>query len=89
MARFGHNLTIAARETFIPQAEGVHAPERLRMFSELQHRVFGHMYDLMATTEWRRPDETIVSIMLDHNDPHLKSQAAWAFEEALGRAAAV
>jgi hypothetical protein len=83
LARFGHNLTIAARDTFVPQADGVLAPERLRMISECQHRIFGHMYDLMTPSEWRRPDETIVSIILDHSDQHLRSQAAWAFEEAL------
>ena len=85
LARFGHNLTTAARDTFVPQADGVHAPERLRMLSECQHRVFGHMYDLMTTSEGRRPDETIVSVILDHRDQHLRSQAAWAIEEALER----
>ena len=85
LARFGHNLTMAARDTFAPQADGVHAPERLRLLSECQHRVFGHMYDLMTSPERRRPDEAIVSIILDHRDQHVRSQAAWAFEEALER----
>ena len=89
LARFGFNLTIAARDTFVPQADGVHAPERLRLISECQHRIFDHMSALMNTSEWRRPDETIVSILLDHTDQKLKSQAAWAFEEALDRSAAV
>jgi hypothetical protein len=76
---------MAARDTFAPQADGVHAPERLRLLSECQHRVFGHMYDLMTSPERRRPDEAIVSIILDHRDQHVRSQAAWAFEEALER----
>lgn len=83
LAKFGHNLTIAARDTFIPQADGVHAPERLRRLSETQHRVFGHMHALMTASEWRYPDDAIVSIMLEHDDPHLAAQAAWAFEDAM------
>jgi len=83
LARVGHNLTMAARGTFVPQADGVHAPERLRMLSECQHRIFGHMYDLMTKAERLRPDEAIVSIILDHRDQPLRLQAAWAFEEAL------
>ena len=89
LAQFGFNLTIAARGTFVPQADGVHAPERLRLISECLHRIFDHMSALMAISERRRPDETIVSIMLDHTDQQLRSQAAWAFEEALSRSAAV
>jgi len=89
LAQFGFNLTIAARGTFVPQADGVHAPERLRLISECMHRIFDHMAALMDMSERRRPDETIVLIMLDHTDQQLRSQAAWAFEEALGRGAAV
>ena len=89
LARFGHNLTIAARDTFVPQTDGVHAPGRLRTLSECQHRVFGHLYALMTTSEWRYPDDAIVSIMLEHDDQHLRAQAAWAFKEALEREAAV
>jgi hypothetical protein len=88
LAKFGHNLTVAARDTFIPQSDGVRAPERLRRLSETQHRVFGHMYALMTTSEWRYPDDAIVSIMLEHDDHHLRAQAAWAFQEALGHVSA-
>jgi len=33
------NLTIAARSTYTPQTEAVTEPEKLRVYSELQHQI--------------------------------------------------
>jgi hypothetical protein len=89
LARFGHNLTVAARDTYDFQAPTVRAPERLRALNEIQHRVLSHIHALLAQGEWRYPDDTLVSIFLEHADQHLQRQAMWAFEDAMKRSNAV
>jgi hypothetical protein len=86
LARFGHNLTIAARDTYDFQAPTVRSPERLRAINEIQHRVLSHILALLVNGEWRYPDDALVSIMLEHDDEHLRRQAAWAFEDAMKKA---
>jgi hypothetical protein len=89
LARFGHNLTIAARDTYDFQAPTVHAPERLRAINEIQHRVLGHIHALLAQSEWRYSDDALISILLEHDDQHLQRQAAWAFDDAMKRKSVV
>jgi len=88
LARFGHNLTVEARDTYVPQADQVHTPSRLRAINETQHRVLGHIY-LLINSEQRYPDDAIVQIMLEHDDQLLTKQAARAFEEAWNSEASV
>ena len=85
LAVFGHNLTIAARDTYEFQSPHVRSPERLRQINEIQHRVFGHIIALQRE-EQRYPDDVLISILLDHEDNHLREQAFWAFDDALSRA---
>lgn len=80
---------MAARDTYVPQTDQVHAPARLRAINETQHRVLGHIYALLLNSNQRYPDDAIVSIMLEHEDQKLREQTAWAFEEAWNREAAV
>lgn len=82
-ALFGHNMTIAARDTYEFQAPGVRAPQRLRAINELQHRVLGQLHALTIQGAWLRSDQAILSIMLEHEDEHLRGQASWAFERAM------
>jgi hypothetical protein len=88
LAAFGHNLTIAARDTYEFQAPGVRAPERLRSINEIQHRVLAHILALITQNACRYPDETLLSIALEHDDDHLRAQALWALEDDLNRQAA-
>jgi hypothetical protein len=85
LALFAHNLTIAARDTYEFQAPGVRAPERLRAVNEIQHRVLQHIHSLLTASEWRYPDEVLLSIMLaeENSDGHLREQANWAFQDAM------
>lgn len=85
LAGFGHNLTIAARDTYDFQAPGVRDPERLRQINEVHHRVFAHIRALTSSNEWRYPDDVLISILLEHEDKHLAEQTLWAFEEAIKR----
>lgn len=85
LAQFGHNLTIAGRDTYEFQAPGVHSPQRLRQINEIQHRVFAHIVKLSTLNEQRYPNDVLVSIMLEHEDKELEAQTRWAFEDALNR----
>jgi hypothetical protein len=85
LAAFGHNLTIAARDTYEFQAPGVGAPERLRAINEIQHRVLAHILALTIRDTRRYPDDVLLSIVLEHDDEHLQAQALWAFKDALSR----
>jgi len=88
LAAFGHNLTIAARDTYEFQSPGVRAPERLRDINEIHHRVLAHILALTTQDAWRYPDDTLLSIALENGDEHLRAQALWALEDALNRQAA-
>jgi len=86
LAVLGHNLTIAARDTYEFQSSHVVSPERLRQINEIQHRVFGHIIALLKDDVGRYPDDVLVSIVLDQQDDRLRKQAFWAFDDALRKA---
>ena len=83
LARFGHNLTIAARDTYVVGSLGVQSPERLRTINERLHRLFSHIEALLVTGKARLPDDVFVDSMLDHPDEPLRSQVMSAFENSL------
>jgi hypothetical protein len=83
LAALGHNLTIAARDTYEFQAPGVRAPQRLRDINEIQHRVFGHIRALTTADKWRYPDDVLISIVLELGDEHVRAQSLWALRDAL------
>ena len=86
LAALGHNLTIAARDTYEFQAPGVRAPQRLRDINEIQHRVFGHLVALTTIDGRRYPDDGLISIVLELGDEHVRAQSLWALRDALARA---
>jgi hypothetical protein len=87
LATFGHNLTIAARDTYEFQAPGVRAPQRLRDINEIQHRVLAHILALASVNKWRYPDDDLLSIVFELGDDHVRSQSLWALDDALQREA--
>ncbi|PYT10985.1 MAG: hypothetical protein DMG59_27650 [Acidobacteria bacterium] len=42
-ANLALNLTIAARETYVPQTEEVAEPGKLRAYNEMLHRICSHL----------------------------------------------
>jgi hypothetical protein len=86
LAALGHNLTIAARDTYEFQGPGVRAPQRLRDITEIQHRIFGHIAAL-ATDSSRYPDDDLMSIVLELGDEHVRAQSLRALQDALTRVA--
>lgn len=89
LARYGHELTITARDTYVVQSEDVSDPPRLRAINEIQHRVFDHIMALLNQNERRFDDQTIVRILLNATaSMPLRSQTAYAFERAYERVVA-
>jgi hypothetical protein len=79
---FAHRLTVAARDTYEFQKDGVADPKRLRTINEVQHRVCGHALALLRGGSERYPDEVLVSIFLDDKSEAERARIAWAFENA-------
>jgi hypothetical protein len=81
LADFAHRLTITARGTYIPGTQDVADPRRLRMLNEVQHRVTGHIRNLLAEDSRRSPDDVLAHIAMAEDDSELVSEMA----AALGR----
>jgi hypothetical protein len=47
LARLSHELTIAARDTYVPGAEDIVAPRQIRAYNEMQHRVSACLCELI------------------------------------------
>jgi hypothetical protein len=82
LARFGHELTIVARDTYDAGTDDVLEPQRLRRINEIQHRVFDHITKLLAGDTERYPDQVLISVFLDHDDATLRAHAGSAFQRA-------
>jgi hypothetical protein len=81
LADFAHRLTITARGTYIEGTEDIADPRRLRMLNEVQHRVTGHIRNLLAEDRNRYPDDVLVRIAVAEDDTELLHNMA----SALGR----
>jgi hypothetical protein len=58
-------LTMFARETYEPGADGVVAPERLRRFNELVHRVAAFQKKIANSWSEGLPDEALFRMLAD------------------------
>ena len=89
LVRLAHELTILGRDTYEDASPGLRYPRRLRCLNEVQHRVISHIRALLATDPDRYPDEVLVSIVLEQEEPELRLQIAETFARSLSRQAAV
>ena len=62
LAHFGLELTIAARDTYVPGTEQVADAPRLRHANEMLHRVAAHIWHLSEGQTKRYPDDVLISI---------------------------
>jgi hypothetical protein len=65
LARFAFELTIAARDTYVPGSTAVQFPERLRALNEIQHRVTGRLVDILLGRGWNEADEYVWGIAFE------------------------
>jgi hypothetical protein len=65
LARFAFELTISARDTYVPGSNGVQFPERLRAVNEMQHRVTSRLVDILLGRGWNGADEYVWRVVFE------------------------
>ncbi len=65
LARFDFELTIAAREKYVPQDTGVANPEKLRVLNEIQHRITGRLLDILRDRERQGAEEHVLGFAFE------------------------
>jgi hypothetical protein len=80
LAQYAFELTIASRDTYEVGTDALTDPRRLRKFNELQHRILGHLRDLLRGDSDRRPDSSMVNCMICADDIDIGPAAGRAFE---------
>jgi hypothetical protein len=83
LTRLAFELTIVARDAYEPSSLELRRPRWLRSLNEVQHTVTSHVLALLAASPDRYPDEVLVSIILEQDDPELRRQIAAAFTRSL------
>src|SRR5256885_16509032 len=64
LAALAHDLTVAARDTYVPGTDAIANPMRLRAFNELLHRVSSHQRDILADAADRFPDDVFFEMLI-------------------------
>lgn len=64
LSRVAFDLTIDARDTYIPGTEGIADPVRLRAINELQHRICGRVHDLLENQSDQQDDSAFANMIV-------------------------
>jgi hypothetical protein len=80
LASLSHSLTIAGRDSYVPQSEALEKPEQLRKVNEIQHRVSACMLEVLAGGSNLSFQRSIAALVLAHSDAALVKpmHRAWA-----------
>jgi hypothetical protein len=57
------NLTVAARETYVPMTEEIAEPSKLRTYNAMLHRVTSQIVALQAQDPSAFPDQSLVQVL--------------------------
>lgn len=85
LTALSHSLTVAGRDSYIPQTEELAHPTHLRRINEIQHRVAACTYELLinfSTESFRR---SIAELVLGQSDQRLLENMQWAWRTAKER----
>ena len=85
LVRFGWELTILGRSTYEVGGEDLTDPPMLRAINEMQHRLLGHLRDLLAASHSRRSDEDLMGVLLGLKDDQLRGGAVAAYNRTVER----
>jgi hypothetical protein len=85
LARLAHDLTIVAREYYVPGTMDLTDPAAVREINELQHRVAGQVRALLEDDPMRFPDDVIARIIMEESPgrPALRAAIRREFVRAL------
>jgi len=84
LSRLAFELTVVARDTYIPQTENLSQPAHLRAINELQHQILGYLSALASGDTGLYPDNVLIAIILEAGkDVIQRGQVRDAFDRAL------
>jgi hypothetical protein len=83
LVRLGWELTILGRGTYEVGGEGIAEPSRLRSIHESEHRLFGHLRELLEGSPHRRPNDVLMGVLLVHADLSLRASVMSAYNRAV------
>jgi hypothetical protein len=89
LVRFAYELTLLGRDAYEPGTLELRHPRRLRSLNEIQHHVATHVLALLTADPGRYPEEVLVAIFLEQDDPELQQRVAAAFARSLSSQAEV
>lgn len=85
LTALSHSLTIAGRDSYIPQTEELEHPTHLRQINEIQHRVAACTYQLLVNLSTESFRRSIARSVLDQSDHKLLANMQWAWQTAKQR----
>jgi len=87
LAALGHALTIAARDTYVPQTEEVLRPQQLRRINEVQHRVLACQYEILTGKASESFQRSIAQLIFEQPEREFHDLVRWAWQHAKNREA--
>ena len=82
LASLGHQLTIAGRDSYVVQGDGLTKPELLRGINEIQHRVLACLSQLLSGEGNEGFERSIASWVLESSNEDLKAHGVTAWNWA-------
>lgn len=85
LAKFGHQLTVIAREAYEYQGPGVKDPRWLRDLNEISHRLYPQIAALVAGTQPPFPNDALIAWLTAEDKPILRTSCLATFEHVSAR----
>ena len=65
LAQAAFRLTVFARDTYLPDSDGLKQPEQLRIYNEMQHKLLEQLNKILIHDENRYPDDFFLKMLLE------------------------
>src|ERR1700745_1856272 len=85
LASLSHQLTIAGRDSYVVQGDGLSKPELLRGINEIQHRVSACLSKLLSGDSDASFERSIAEWVLESSNHELRAQGFTAWKKAKER----
>ena len=85
LALLAYELTVAGRDSYVVQGEGLTMPELLRGINEIQHRVSACLLQLLSGEANTSFERSIANWVLSSSNEKVRGWGATAWKTAKGR----
>ena len=86
-ALVAHNLTISARDTYVPQTNDIAEPAKLRAYNEIMHRVSAQIVAKQSKLATGFPTADLVRLVMETSVANALGGVKWAVEQARAKCA--